>query len=175
MGRTVEFTEAEIDVARRMVSEAADVRELKHGMSVVLSVDLGLTNKQVATALLSSPATVVRMHGRVRSRVDKSCPESEEKSSWGGRRHAYMTMEEEREFLRPWEERAASGGVLIVSPIHRAFEERVGRRVQPATIYRLLARHGWRKIAPDNAHPKGDEEVREAFKKGGSRMLWKKR
>ncbi len=29
----------------------------------------------------------------------------------------------------------------------------------------LLARHGWRKIAPDTTHPKGDLLVREDWKK----------
>ena len=175
MGRTVVFSNVEIAEAKRMVSEAADVREVKQGLSVVLSAEVGLTNKEVAVALQCSPATVVRMHGRVRSCADKNQPRPDEKAAWGGRRHAYMTPEEEKEFLRPWAEQAASGGVLIVPPIHRAFEKRIGRRVQPATIYRLLARHGWRKIAPDNIHPKGDQKVQEAFKKGGSRWLWTKR
>ena len=86
-----------------------------------------------------------------------------------------MTPEEESDFLRPWEEQAASGGILVVPPIHVAFERRVGRRVQPATVYRLLARHGWRKVAPDNIHPKGNPEVQEEFKKGGSPTRWVKR
>lgn len=175
MGRTVVFSDAAIVEAKRMVNEATDVREFKQGMSVVLSAELGLTNKEVAIALQSSPATVVRLHGRVRRCVDMSHPDVGEKAAWGGRRHAYMTPDEESEFLRPWAEKAESGGVLVVPPIHKAFEDRIGRRVQPATIYRLLARHGWRKIAPDNIHPKGDREVQEAFKKGGSRWLWTKR
>lgn len=29
----------------------------------------------------------------------------------------------------------------------------------------MLARHGWRKIAPDTTHPKGDLLVREDWKK----------
>ena len=161
MGRKVVFSDAEVLEARRMVSNATNIRQLKDGLSVVLSADLGLTNTQVAEALRSSPATVVRMHGRIRSRVTADATGSKSKSAWGGRRHTYMTPEEEKEFLRPWEEQAASGGVLVVPPIHAAFECRVHRRVQPATVYRLLARHGWRKIAPDNIHPKGNVEAQE--------------
>jgi len=174
MGQKVAFSDAEIAEAKRMVNEAADVREVKQGLSVVLSVELGLTNKEVAIALQSSPATVVRLHGGVRHCAAKSHSDADRKAAWGGRRHSYMTPEEEDEFLLPWAEKAEKGGVLIVPPIHKAFEGRIGRRVQPATIYRLLARHGWRKIAPDNIHPKGDREVQEAFKKGGSRWLWTK-
>lgn len=174
MGRTVVFSGVEVAEAKRMVSEATDVREVKQGMSVVLSAELGLTNKEVAIALQSSPATVVRMHGRIRLCADKDWHKTAEKTTWGGRRHAHMTPDEEEEFLRPWAEKSASGGVLIVPPIHRDYERRIGRRVHPTTIYRLLARHGWRKIAPDNIHPKGDPEVQEDFKKKGSRWLWMK-
>jgi len=175
MGQKVTFSDAEIAEAKRMVSEAFDAREVKQGMSVILSVELGLTNKEVAIALQASPATVVRLHGRVRRCATKGSSDADGKAAWGGRRHSYMTPEEEEEFLRPWAEKAEKGGVLTVPPIHKAFESRVGRRVQPATVYRLLARHGWRKIAPDNIHPKGDRVVQEAFKKKGSRWLWTRR
>jgi hypothetical protein len=32
-------------------------------------------------------------------------------------------------------------------------------------VYRLLARHGWRKVAPDTRHPKSRPEVQEDWKK----------
>ena len=32
-------------------------------------------------------------------------------------------------------------------------------------MYRLLARHGWRKVAPDTRHPKSDLAVQEEWKK----------
>ncbi|MCK5805667.1 MAG: winged helix-turn-helix domain-containing protein [Lentisphaeria bacterium] len=175
MGRKVVFSKVEIAEAQHMVGGATDVRQLRDGLAVVLSVDLKLTNRQVADVLHASPATVVRMHGRVREQAKGGVAETGKKSTWGGRRRAYMTPEEESDFLRPWEEQAASGGILVVPPIHVAFERRVGRRVQPATVYRLLARHGWRKVAPDNIHPKGNPEVQEEFKKGGSPTRWVKR
>ena len=34
-----------------------------------------------------------------------------------------------------------------------------------STVYRMLARHGWRKPAPDTYHPQGDAERREVWKK----------
>ena len=175
MGRKIVFSEAELAEARQMVGGAADVGQLKDGLAVVLSVDLRLTNRQVADVLQASPATVVRMHGRVRDRAGAGATRAGEKATWGGRRHAYMTPEEESEFLRPWEDQAATGGILVVPPIHADFERRVGCRVQPATVYRLLARHGWRKIAPDNIHPKGNPEAQEEFKGGGSPTRWEKR
>lgn len=175
MGKKAFFTDAEQAEAERLTREATDVCRLKDGLSVVLSVRLNLTNKQVAEILQSSPATVVRMHNKVRNSANTQESESDTStSSWGGRRNAYMSHDEEAEFLRPWEEPAIAGGMLVVSPIHSAFEARVGKKVPPATVYRLLARHGWRKIAPDNIHPKGSLEAQDEFKKKGSQTHWMK-
>ena len=38
-----------------------------------------------------------------------------------------------------------------------------------STIYRLLDRHGWRKLVPRPVHPKADLEEQAAFKKTSSR------
>jgi transposase len=76
-----------------------------------------------------------------------------------------MSEEEEREFLRPWKEQALGGGVLVLSPIRAALAQRLGQKVATSVVYRLLARHGWRKIAPDTRHPKNDPQVQEAWKK----------
>jgi len=85
--------------------------------------------------------------------------------NWGGRRNALLTVEEEREFLAPWLEQARAGGVLVVSPLRAALSQRLGRPVKASVLYRLLARHGWRKVAPDTRHPKSDPQVQEAWKK----------
>jgi hypothetical protein len=76
-----------------------------------------------------------------------------------------MTVQEERDFLRPWEAKANKGGVLSVLPIHAALVERLGRAIPMSTTYRLLARHGWRKVQPDTKHPKSEPAVQEEFKK----------
>jgi hypothetical protein len=41
----------------------------------------------------------------------------------------------------------------------------LGLSLALSTIYRMLARNGWRKLAPDTAHPQGDAAVREDWKK----------
>ncbi len=54
----------------------------------------------------------------------------------------------------------------MVSPLRAALAERLGRRkVAPSVVYRLLARHGWRKVAPDTKHPKSDPVVQAEWKK----------
>jgi len=62
-------------------------------------------------------------------------------------------------------EEAAQGGVVVVPPLKEKIEERLGKRVALSTIYRMLARNGWRKLAPDTSHPQGDAAMREDWKK----------
>jgi hypothetical protein len=82
-----------------------------------------------------------------------------------------MSVEEERMFLAPWEEQAKAGGVLVVSPIRAALAQKLGRPVAASLTYRLLERHGWRKLAPDTRHPKSDPKAQEEWKKN-SRRHW---
>ncbi|MCB2147659.1 MAG: winged helix-turn-helix domain-containing protein [Deltaproteobacteria bacterium] len=90
---------------------------------------------------------------------------------WGGRRRCSMTLEQEKAFLAQWEQKATAGGVLSVLPIHAALVERLGHDTPMSTTYRLLARHGWRKVQPDTKHPKSDPAKQAEFKKK-SLKLW---
>ena len=63
----------------------------------------------------------------------------------GGRRHQYLTLEQERAFLQPFVARAAQGEIATVAEIHQALEERVGHPVDDSSTYRLLNRQGWSK------------------------------
>src|SRR3989338_2764962 len=87
------------------------------------------------------------------------------RNSWGGRRRFSLSIEEEREFLSTWEVEATAGGVLYVPPIHAALVKRLGHNTPMSTTYRMLARHGWRKVQPDTKHPKSDQSAQEEFKK----------
>ena len=61
----------------------------------------------------------------------------------GGRRHQYLTLEQERAFLQPFVARTAQGELVTAAEIRRAYEEETKQPVAPSTIYRLLNRHGW--------------------------------
>lgn len=83
----------------------------------------------------------------------------------GGRRNENLSFRQESKLLAPFLRTAEKGGILIVSEIRKAYEQKVGKRVPPSTVYRMLTRHGWRKIVPRPSHPKADIELQEAFKK----------
>jgi len=169
VARTVSIVDEELMRARQLRDQAATPRELRMALSVLLVAEAGLEARQVAEILGISERTLFRNREAVRS------GESLQSRCWGGRRHCSMTIQEEREFLNQWTALAARGGVLSVPPIHAALVEKLGRPMPLSTTYRLLARHGWRKVQPDTKHPKSDPAARKEFKKtsrdGGNRLL----
>ena len=82
-----------------------------------------------------------------------------------GGNHRNLTTSEEDKLLEPFFRQAAEGGVLVANEIKTAYEKQVGHSVPKSTIYRILERHGWRKIAPRRQHPKVDINKQEEFKK----------
>ena len=91
--------------------------------------------------------------------------EAVETAGRGGRRHEYLSVEEEKRFLAPFFARAENGEIATALEVKLAFEARLGHEVEESTIYRLLNRHGWRKLMPRPKHPKGNTEEQEHFKK----------
>jgi transposase len=162
MARTAKLGDEAVQAARTIVQQAKTARELRTGLSILIPKECGASNADTASVLGVGVATVVRMQKKIRDQVDGK---EQEKGSWGGRRREILPVKEEEAFLAPWVEKAEKGGVLVVPPIQSALEERLGRSVAPSTVYRILARHGWRKVAPDTCHPKQDEQAQEAFKK----------
>jgi len=156
--------------ARKVVRQTRDSLELRQALSVLLPAELNVTLEQTARVLGVGRATVPRLQFGFRQRC--RCTDDGGRKGWGGRRRALMSFEEEVAFLRPWAEQAQAGGVLVLSPIRAALAQRLGRKVAASVVYRLLARHGWRKVAPDSRHPKSDPQIQEAWKKN-YRKTWR--
>jgi transposase len=88
----------------------------------------------------------------------------QENRKGGNRRN--MSYEQETELLAPYEQQAISGQIVETSEIKKGYEKKAGHRIGGQQIYRVLERHGWRKVMPGSKHPKeaGDEAI-EASKK----------
>ncbi len=166
MARPAVITDEMESFAKKIVKEANDVRELKAGLSILIPKTCDITYSETAKLLGIGVATVVRNHRDIRNQASGN---PTPKGSWGGRRRQTLSLHEETQFLAEWIEKAEQGGILVVPPIHAALEQRLGRAVAASTVYRMLARHGWRKVAPDTCHPKQDIEAQEKFKKNSQR------
>jgi len=160
MASTVCISDIEVAQARLLREQAKSASELRKALSVLLIAELGLDSDKAADILGTSKRTVFRNRRNIRSQDGTS------RKTWGGRRNCIMTIEQEREFLSQWADSATAGQVLSVPPIHAALVERLGH-----ATYRLLSRHGWRKVQPDTKHPKSDPVAQEEFKKN-SPKLW---
>lgn len=148
--------------AREIAAVAKDLHTLRGAQAVLLPALLNATLEQTAALLGVSRATVPRLQNELRRRCAKPGVAAPAR---GGRRHELMTAEEEREFLAPWAQLASTGNMLVVSPLRAALSQKLGRTVRASVVYRLLERHGWRKVAPDTRHPKSDAQVQEDWKK----------
>lgn len=163
MPRTPNIDPVTVKRAQVAVDSATSIEELRRAQAVLLPALLGATLAQTAAALGVGRATVTRLQGAFRQ-LSASRTEAPARQ-WGGRRHYWMTLEEERTFLEPWLKLASAGSLLVVSPLRAALAQRVGHPVKASLIYRMLARHGWRKVAPDTRHPKSSPAAQADWKK----------
>lgn len=143
------------------LKQASTHAEYQRIQCVLIRATLGSSAAQIAQLLGWSTATVHVMHSRWAKEGDALF----DVRGRGGRHHQHLSLEQEQALLSPFIDRANAGGMLTVAEIQQAYEEQIGRRVAPSTVYRLLDRHGWRKVVPRPKHPRTDEAAQGTFKK----------
>lgn len=148
-----------LELARDAAQKAKTPDELRMAQAVLIPGLLDVPDRIVGQIVGRSRGTVVQLRKKF---VTYKQPGGR---NWGGRRYGYMTVEQERQFLSRFFEKASLGGILVVSEIHRAFEAEVGHKVAESTIYRMLDRHNWRTIIPRPRHQESNTEAQEGFKK----------
>ena len=162
MSRPASGDDAVLVNARQAIASARTVDQLRQAQAVVLPLDYAMSLADTAQVIGVSPGWACQlrkrfMRGQVVGAPDAPTP--------GGRKRENMSVAQEREFLAPFLESAASGGVLVVGQIKAALDKRLGREVALASAYNLLHRHNWRKLAPDKRHPQSDPVAQEEWKK----------
>ena len=162
MSRPRRFDPLAIKRARTAVADAQSAEELRCAQAILVPALVGVTLDETAALLGVGRASVSRRQAWFRQRGNrrKVWPRK-----WGGRRRALLTAAEEKAFLEPWAKQAKEGRMPVVSALHAAFAQSVGRPVAATVVYRMLERHGWRKVAPDTRHPKADLKAQSAWKK----------
>lgn len=155
------FPEGTAKLVRRVIEESKDPSVLKRAQAIYCRAAYNMLPLQIAGLTGLAESTVRRLH----SDFLRQGMAIFDLSGRGGRRREIMTPSEETAFLQPFIEAGDAGGILEVGCIHEALCERVGRPVHRSVTYKLLHRHGWRKIAPRPRHPKADKEAQADFKK----------
>jgi transposase len=160
MPKTYEMSKAqemEIEADKKRTKHASVYRKLE---AVAMRAN-GKKNREIAEITGYSADRVSRL-------VSEYCRNGigyfKEDHRKGGN-HRNMTPEEERAFLKRFEEAAESGKQLTVGEMIKAYRE-IRPNAHQSTVYKLIHRHGWRKISPRPKHPKAaSEEAQEVSKK----------
>ena len=161
-----EFLEAAVTQA----ANAKTISELRMAQALLMPLKFGLSLDDTSVALGLSKSWTLRLRrrfGRIQSGREQP------KSQQGLRNRARMTLEEESALLTPYIEQAKQGGVIIVPPLKAELEKALGRSMAQSTVYAMLHRHGWRKLAPDKQHPESDPAAQDEWKKNSPKRSTK--
>ncbi len=150
-----------IDTVNAKFQCAANVTQRRRWLIVYNA----LVDPRPASSIARHTGVSVATVRLVISTYNRFGPAALETPGKGGRRNDYLTTSEEQAFLAPFFARAAQGEIATAREIHQALEARLAHAVHPSTVYRLLARHGWRKRVPRPTHPEADPAAQAAFKK----------
>ena len=143
-----------------LLAQATSPAEYERIMCVWWRASLGLSCQQIATVLGWHPGSVRNLQARVlREGVAVF-----EQPGRGGRYRAHLTLAAEEALLADFCFAAGQGGVVEAGPLRVADETQVEHPVAKSTLYRLLARHGWRKLVPRPYHPDASAAAQQAFK-----------
>jgi transposase len=165
MPYSLKKTDSFVKLAQERIKNASDVHDLRRCLAILLVNKHRCSIDETAATLGVSSPTIKRLRKEFQNvSIGKQSP----RENWGGRRHSFMTFEEEKEFLSGFTEKARAGELVIVASISEAFEQKVGKEVPLSTITRLLDRHRWRKLEPEPRHPGEDNLRQDAFKKKDS-------
>ena len=160
----------ELAWAREQVAHATTAEQLRQAQAVLLPLVLGISLEQTAQAIGRSVSMTCKLRNRRRRELAQEVAPKQRKTQL--RNHAHASLEREAAALDQVLAKAASGGVVVIPRLLPAMQKALGKSLNLSTLYRMLSRHGWRKIAPDTAHPQGDPQRREDFKKN-SAPIWR--
>ena len=135
-----------------------------------LIIQNALVDPRSATSIATHVGVSVSTVHKTISNYNRFGPDSIEKQTKGGRRRSYMSVQEEKKFLAPFIKQASKGEITTIAQIQKAFCEKIKKPVHKTTIYRLLKRHGWKKLMPRPRHEKAQQQQQDTFKKTSRRI-----
>jgi transposase len=145
---------------RRAMQRERNVKSRLRIQMIILR-DEGMSQPEIADVTGTSLSTVNRAHMAYAHEGLKGLKAKPR----GGRMRENMTKDEEKELLAQFAKAAGVGELLNIHDMKRAYEEKIGHPTGTNTIYKLLARHGWRKLMPRPHHPDRNEASQKRFKK----------
>lgn len=143
------------------MQEARSREEYQRRLAIWLALLEPWPAHRIARAIGVSEPAIWKWVGQ----YNRQGPVGLERQGRGGRRWAFLSLDQEIALLAEAQEEASAGKILTAKHLLPKVEKALGHEVSVDYVYALLRRHQWRKIDPRPKHPKGDAMAREAFKK----------
>ncbi len=148
---------AEIEKVRKTISD----KKVDRRLHAVELRGKGLTNHEIADKLDTSAKMVSHW---VSAYIDGGINALLPKKRIGN--HRNLSIEEENALLDTFAKQAEAGQMVDLNDLKTEYIKKVGHSIGGSQIYRMLKRHGWRKVMPRSKHPKkANDEAIEASKK----------
>lgn len=147
---------------RILLRQTKDVAEQRRIQAVLMRASDALPTAKIAELTGLSVASVRILHSRF-LREGEACLVG--RPGRGGRRHSLLSEDQAKTLLDKHAHEAAQGRMVVANALKADYEQMVGHKVSVASVYRLLAKAGWRKIAPRPSHPRKNPSAESAFKK----------
>ena len=154
---------AHVGDARAFRDNAKTAEDLRLALAVLLPLEQGLSLQQTADIIGRSVSVTCSMRTRFARVIEGLQAVPQHKQQLRNRAHVDLAVE--AQVLDEVLANASAGGVVIIPRLKPAIEAKLGKSMALSGLYRMLARHGWRKLAPDTRHPQGDPLAREEWKK----------
>lgn len=147
---------------QRLLKTAATVAEQRRIQAVLIRALDASPPERIAQVTGLSVNTVRVLHSRFLREGEAFLVD---RPGRGGRRHTLLDGEQEAALLQRHVQATGAGQIVEAGTLKRDYEELVGHPVAASTVYRLLAKAGWRKVVPRPSHPKKEPGAEEAFRK----------
>ena len=144
-----------------LLAQTKDLSLIKHIQAVYLKACCNLEAETIAKIVVLSKGYVWQIHAKYKQIGEKAF----ELCNRGGRYHNNLSVDQEKSIISDITSDGDAGTILEISNIKRRYEAVAGKVVHKSVIYRMLKRHGWRKIAPRPSHPKNDKDAMDDFKR----------
>lgn len=151
---------------QRLLRQARTVADQRRIQAVLMRAADDLPPKRIAALTGLSVATVRVIHSRF---LREGAGFLTGRPGRGGRRRTLLSREQTHRLLAKHTPAASAGLVVEAGAFKRDYEALVGHKVAASSVYRLLAKAGWRKIVPRPSHPQQSPEAQAAFKKTSRR------
>lgn len=161
MATSIPFPEGTVERMDELLADSKGLSAREHARVMCIRLlALGWEAQDVAHAVGLSRSSVYRRKAEYLSEGKRTLSTD----GWGGRRGGVLGTEEEAQFVAHFEDAAREGQLVTAAEMLSELARRCGESPNPSTLYRILARHGWRKVIPRPRHPQADPERQEAFK-----------